>query len=191
MNLPTIVMIDSSPEAAEMVRFALWKSNLRCTFRVYADAEAAERCMLQQRRRAGDEPAPTLVLLESDLDYTDGLDVLRALRANPRFAEMPVVVFPSYDMEGREAALAAGATEYRPKPVDAELYVRTIAEFYQRWCVSSTPGGRKERAPAATAQHPARRRSDHLSSAAQCMTPSLMSLTASASLAALRRSRAC
>ncbi|MCA1324109.1 response regulator [Herbaspirillum sp. alder98] len=197
MNLPTIVMIDSSPEAAEMVRFALWKSNLRCTFKVYADAAAAARCMLQQRRRASDEPAPALVLLESDLDYTDGLDVLRDLRADARFAEVPVVVFPSYDMEGSEAAFAAGATEYRPKPVDAELYVRTIAEFYHRWCVGSGSNGRNdrndrnERMPSASSQHPGRRRSDRLASPAQCTKPPLMNLIGSASMAAMSRSRPC
>lgn len=191
MTLPTIVMIDSSPEAAEMVRFALWKSNLRCTFRVYADAATAARCMLQQRRRASDEPAPQLILLESDLDYADGLDVLRDLRADPRFGEVPVVVFPSYDMEGSEAALAAGATEYRPKPVDAELYVRTIAEFYHRFCMSPTSSGRNERLPSATAQHPGRRRSDRMAASAQCTNPPLMNLTGSASIAAMSRSRPC
>jgi CheY-like chemotaxis protein len=191
MNVPTIVMIDSSPEAAEMVRFALWKSNLRCTFKVYPDAAAAARCMLQQRRRASDEPAPSLILLESDLDYTDGLDVLRDLRADQRFAEVPVVVFPSYDMEGSDAAFAAGATEYRPKPVDAELYVRTIAEFYQRWCAGTTSGGRNERMPSASAGHPGRRRSDRLASPAQCTKPPLMNLTGSASIAAMSRSRPC
>jgi CheY-like chemotaxis protein len=134
MDFPSIVMIDSSPEAADLVRFALWKGNLRCSFHVYSDAATARRCLLQQRRRTSDSPLPSLILLESDLDGADGLDMLRELRADPDLAGVPVVAFPSYDMEGEDAALAAGATEYMPKPVDAERYARCIAEFYRRWC---------------------------------------------------------
>ncbi|MBP0600012.1 response regulator [Herbaspirillum sp. LeCh32-8] len=171
MNLPSIVMIDSSPEATEMVRFALWRANLRCSFQAFPDAATARRCLLQQRRRSSDGPAPALILLESDLDYTDGLDVLRELRADAGMAKVPVVVFPSYDMEGEQAALAAGATEYMPKPVDAELYARCIAEFYQRWCQpQATPSGRPAWQAPSGMRH-ARRRSDWMRPAAQWNTP--------------------
>lgn len=173
MNLPTIVMIDSSPEATEMVRFALWRSNLRCTFNVYPDAASARRCLLQQRRRSSDGPAPALILLESDLDYTDGLDVLRELRADSRMADVPVVVFPSYDMEGEVEAMEAGANEYMPKPVDAELFTRCIAEFYRRWCSAPTGsgggGGNGGQQPSGMRQ--ARRRSDWVRPVTQWMGP--------------------
>jgi DNA-binding response OmpR family regulator len=142
MSLPGIVMIDSSPEAIEMVRFALWRSDLRCSFQACPDVPAARRCLLQQRRRGSDAVMPALILLESDLDHADGLELLRELRAEARLAEVPVVVFPSRDTEGEPAALAAGATEYLPKPIDAELYARTIAGFYRRWCQPPDGDGR-------------------------------------------------
>lgn len=175
MNLPSIVMIDSSPEATEMVRFALWRSNLRCSFQAFPDAATARRCLLQQRRRSSDGPAPTLILLESDLDYTDGLDVLRELRADQRLAAVPVVVFPSFDMEGEKEALAAGATAYMPKPVDAELYARCIADFYRRWCQpqQATPASRAaapSSSPAPVVRH-ARRRGDWMRPAVQWSNP--------------------
>lgn len=174
MDLPTIVMIDCSPEATEMVRFALWKNNLRCNFLVYPDAPTATRCMLQQRRRSSDGPAPALVLLESDLDYTDGLDLLRQMRADVRFATVPVVVFPSHDMEGEAAAMASGATQYTPKPIDAEIYSQCIVAFYQRWCApklgATAAGPRAPRAimpPAPPAPPFTRRRSDRVSAPLQ------------------------
>ena len=175
MTLPNIVMIDSSPEAIEMVRFALWKNHLRCSFQAYPDAVSARRCLLEQRRRSSDGPLPSLILLESDLDYTDGLDVLRALRADLRMVRVPVVVFPSSDLEGEPQALAAGASAYVPKPVDAELYTSCIVAFYDRWC--RTPGGQPghggwSRTPA---RQQARRRGEWMGSALQWAQPAGLS----------------
>lgn len=171
MNLPSIVMIDSSTEAADMARFALWRGHLRCSFHAYGDAATARRCLLQQRRRASDGPPPALILLESDLDYTDGLDVLRELRADPRMEAVPVVVFPSYDMEGEREALAAGATAYVPKPVDAERYARCIEGFYRRWCQGSSGGAAHASAPSPDGMSHGRRRGDWMHPSAQWTGP--------------------
>ena len=133
MNFPSIVMIDPSQEAVELARFALWRSGLHCAFRSCPDAASARRCLLQGRR-SGDGVAPCLILLESDMGCYDGLELLRELRASKHLAQAPVVVFPSRDMEGEQAALAAGASQYQPKPVDGEHYARCVVEMVERWC---------------------------------------------------------
>lgn len=133
MSFPSIIMIDPSEEAAELARFALWRAGLHCLFRACPDLETARRCLLHGRR-VDDGTAPSLILLESDMECGDGLELLRELRASKHLAEAPVVVFPSYDTEGERAALAAGATEYLPKPVDGEHYARCVVEMVERWC---------------------------------------------------------
>ncbi len=133
MNFPSIVMIDPSQEAVELARFALWRSGLHCAFRSCPDAASARRCLLQGRR-SGDGVAPCLILLESDMGCYDGLELLRELRSSKHLAQAPVVVFPSRDMEGEQAALAAGASQYQPKPVDGEHYARCVVEMVERWC---------------------------------------------------------
>ncbi|HZG21664.1 MAG TPA: response regulator [Herbaspirillum sp.] len=133
MNFPSIVMIDPSQEAVELARFALWRAGLHCAFRSCPDASSARRCLLQGRR-SGDGVAPCLILLESDMGCCDGLELLRELRASKHLSQAPVVVFPSRDTEGEQAALAAGASHYQPKPVDGEHYARCVVEMVQRWC---------------------------------------------------------
>lgn len=133
MSFPSIIMIDPSQEAAELARFALWRAGLHCAFRACPDLATARRCLLQGRRQ-GDGIAPSLILLESDMECGEGLQLLRELRASKHLADAPVVVFPSYETEGEREALAAGATEYLPKPVDGEHYAQCVVEMVERWC---------------------------------------------------------
>jgi CheY-like chemotaxis protein len=63
---------------------------------------------------------PDVVLLDIDMPVLDGLAVIRNLRREARFADLPVVAVSAYAMEGdREKALAAGFTAYLSKPVRA------------------------------------------------------------------------
>jgi two-component system cell cycle response regulator len=72
------------------------------------------------------------VVIDRRLPDGDGLDVVRALRAEPRTADLPIVVVTaSDDPDERPLAFAAGADEHVVKPVDpARLLalLRAIAE---------------------------------------------------------------
>ena len=105
MSFPSIIMIDPSQEAAELARFALWRAGLHCDFRACSDLTTARRCLLQGRRQA-DGIVPSLILLESDMECGEGLELLRELRASKHLCCAPVVVFPSYETEGECEALA-------------------------------------------------------------------------------------
>jgi CheY-like chemotaxis protein len=79
-------------------------------------------------------PLPRFVLLDFVLPDMDGLQVLRHLRADPRWAALPVVVFSSMqDARRRAEALAAGASDWVTKPDrPAELRDAVRAQC-QRW----------------------------------------------------------
>ena len=49
-----------------------------------------------------------LVNRKLDMDYSDGVDVVRALKADPRAAKVPVMLVTNYP-EHQDAAIAAGA----------------------------------------------------------------------------------
>jgi CheY-like chemotaxis protein len=73
---------------------------------------------------------PRLVLLDLHLPDIDGHEVLRALRADPRTAELPVVVLSADATERQtERLLADGATAYITKPIDIAQFLRTIDEL--------------------------------------------------------------
>jgi two-component system chemotaxis response regulator CheY len=51
-----------------------------------------------------------LVNRQLDADYSDGLDVIRAIKADPQFAYIPCMLVTNYP-EHQQAAVAAGAEE--------------------------------------------------------------------------------
>jgi DNA-binding response OmpR family regulator len=67
--------------------------------------------------RLADETRPDLVVLDVALPKLDGFSVLRRLRADPRFAQTPVITLSaSVANDYRQQALEAGATEALEKP---------------------------------------------------------------------------
>jgi len=79
------------------------------------------------------EHTPDLVLLDVMMPGMDGFEVCRRLRADPRTAEMPVIMITALDdREARLRGFEAGADDFVSKPVDrTELRarVRTITRL--------------------------------------------------------------
>jgi signal transduction histidine kinase/DNA-binding response OmpR family regulator len=71
-------------------------------------------------------PMPDLLLLDLNLPGIDGLTLLRRLRADERFARLPVVILTGEtDADTRLTALETGANDYLLKPVQTvELLAR-------------------------------------------------------------------
>jgi signal transduction histidine kinase len=74
----------------------------------------------------GAEPAPDLLLLDLNMPGIDGLTLLRRIRADERFALMPVIILTAEtDSDTRLLALESGANDYLSKPVQTvELLAR-------------------------------------------------------------------
>ncbi len=76
---------------------------------------------------------PDLVLLDVMMPVMDGFEVCRRLRANPRLAEVPVIMVTALDdRESRIMGIGCGADDFISKPYDhAELRtrVRTITRL--------------------------------------------------------------
>jgi putative two-component system response regulator len=76
--------------------------------------------------RAAIDESPNLVLLDVELPGMDGLDVCRALRADPRTVTLPVILLTGRSsLEDVVAGLDAGADDFLAKPYhQAELMAR-------------------------------------------------------------------
>lgn len=92
-------------------------------------------------------PMPSVILLDLNLGFMSGFDVLDWLRAQPEFVSLPVVIFSSSNNPlDRERAFRLGATDFVPKPRSSAEFPEAIAPVRQRWLVQ----GVDER-PASTA----------------------------------------
>lgn len=71
--------------------------------------------------------APDLVITDWNMPVLDGLGLLRALRAAPAYAGLPILVLTTdTDDASKEAARQAGATGWLSKPVNVALLCDVI-----------------------------------------------------------------
>ena len=85
---------------------------------------------VEQALERAEEVGPDLILMDIQMPKISGVEATRRLRANPRFAETPILALTALAMPGdRELCLAAGASAYIAKPFLLKDLVRTIREW--------------------------------------------------------------
>lgn len=73
--------------------------------------------------------SPALILMDISLPGIDGLTFTRQLKADPRFARIPVVAVTAFAMKGDEQkALEAGCVSYITKPIDTRRLPQQLSE---------------------------------------------------------------
>jgi len=74
---------------------------------------------------------PTIVIADIMMPQLDGFGLVHRLRINPETRDVPVVFITATYVapEDKEFALNIGATRFIQKPVDLEMFLKTISEL--------------------------------------------------------------
>lgn len=118
---PKVLVVDDEPQIRVLLRATLGRAGY-----VVAEASNAREAL---NAKAIDKP--DLILLDLGLPDRDGLELIAALRGEPRSAL--IVVSARDQTEQKVAALDLGADDYVTKPFDTEeLLARVRASLRQR-----------------------------------------------------------
>jgi two-component system cell cycle response regulator DivK len=82
----------------------------------------------QALQRATQE-SPDILVLDMNMPDMHGFDLLRKLRKNPQTANLPAVMVSASADAFAEGAIAAGAQEFRSKPVRPDDLLELIDQY--------------------------------------------------------------
>ena len=73
---------------------------------------------------------PSLILMDVQLPKMSGLEATRALKADSRTGDIPIIVITSFALSGdREKAAEAGATDYLAKPYSPRELLELVRQY--------------------------------------------------------------
>jgi two-component system, response regulator len=137
-NIRPIMLAEDSLPDAELAIDALRAAKLINPIVHLEDGVEVLDYLYRRGRFAGEDITddPAVLLLDLKMPRLDGLDVLRQVRADPRWAKLPVVILTS-SREDSDLALGwdLGANAYVVKPVDAGSFFSAVQTLGQFWAV--------------------------------------------------------
>lgn len=131
----TILLVEDNPADAELTLDTLRDTVPATPVAWVKDgAKALDYLFGTGEYAASPPPSPKVVLLDLRLPKVDGLQVLKALRADARTRLIPVVVLTS-SQEERDIVQSydLGGNAYVVKPVDSDQFIRAIRELGLFW----------------------------------------------------------
>ncbi len=119
----TIVVIEDEKNIVRVLTYNLEREGYQV--RVATDGAVALETIRRQ--------LPDLVLLDLMLPTLDGLEVCRQLRADPRTAQVPIIMLTAKTQEAdRIVGLELGADDYLPKPFSPRELVARVKAVLRR-----------------------------------------------------------
>jgi two-component system response regulator len=137
-----ILLVEDNPDDVALTLRAFKKNNIVNDVIVASDGQAALDWLFGEGEFAGRDATvqPAFVLLDLKLPKVDGLEVLRALRADPRTRLLRVVVLTtSREEQDVVESYSLGANSYIRKPVDFDEFLRVVGQLGLYWLILNEP----------------------------------------------------
>lgn len=131
-----VLLVEDDPGDQELTRRALSDSVFRIDLRIVGDGEEALD-YLHRRGRYGapeDYPRPDLILMDLNMPRLDGRSLLRQLKSETSFRNIPVVVLTTSQQETDIVrSYDLGCNGFVTKPVEFENFIAAVRLLERYW----------------------------------------------------------
>jgi CheY-like chemotaxis protein len=136
-----IVLAEDNANDVELTLAALSEINLANEVVVVRDGAEALDYLLRRSEYADRSPGnPAVLLLDLKMPKLDGLDVLRAVKADDTLKTIPVVMLTSSrEEQDLVRSYKLGANAYVVKPVDFKGFIDAVRQLGAFWALINEP----------------------------------------------------
>ena len=135
MDNRSILLVEDNPDDEALACRAFQENHITNPVIVARDGQAAMDLLTVP----GSE-LPAIVLLDLKLPKTGGLEVLKAIREDPRTRLVPVVILTSSRQDSDLiTAYALGCNNYIRKPIDFDEFVEVVGTLARFWLQFNEP----------------------------------------------------
>lgn len=137
-----ILLVEDNPDDQELTARAMRQQNILNPLVIVSDGVEALDYLFRQGRWSapGAAPRPRVVLLDLKLPRLGGLEVLEALRADPRTRLLPVVVLTSSAEEADIVrSYGLGANSFVRKPLEFAEFANAVRALGLFWLLCNEP----------------------------------------------------
>ena len=128
-SIPSIVLAEDSEDDRALAFRALRRSDIAVAVQVVTDGQRALSLLLDH-----EAIVPNLIVLDVKMPRLSGVEVLGALRNDPRYDQVPIVMMTSSDEPADiEVSRRLGADAYVRKPVEFEEYLSLVSKVTEFW----------------------------------------------------------
>lgn len=137
----TILLVEDDPGHAVLIENNLRSGGIYNDIVKVRDGQQALDYLFN-RGQFANKPRPTalLMLLDLHLPGIDGIEVLEAVKADPKLRSLPVVVLTSTDDPAEiKRCYELGCSLYIPKPVEYQNFASVVRELGLLMVVTAVP----------------------------------------------------
>ncbi len=140
-----ILVADDDMEDCAMIREAFQESRLLNDLHFVHDGEALLSYLHRKNEQYSEESLPGLILLDLNMPKMDGREVLKAIKNNEAFHQIPIVVLTtSQAEEDIVRSYNLGANSFITKPVEFQTLVEVMRSLGRYWFeIVELPGCRR------------------------------------------------
>ncbi len=119
--MPNILVVEDSPTMRQLISFAMRRVP---NSRVIESTDGVDALKKLSNEKID------IILADINMPVMDGLKLVSLIRNNDAFKEIPIIMITTEGAEeDRKRALALGANDYLPKPIQTQQLVKMVKDY--------------------------------------------------------------